>query len=135
MSVNDDRILALREKINNKRDALGPRFRFSPKTNCALAFGGKVFNIRTISREELVLLAAGLGALIIGSQHAGVGEPSISGYALSDWLDDIQSRLEILSRGEKERELSSLEDALERLLSEDKRTELKVAEIEDLLKD
>jgi nucleoid DNA-binding protein len=57
----------------------------------------------------------------------------ISGYLLSEWISDIKTKIEILSRKDEERNLKAMEDKLVKLLSDGKKVELELNEIESLL--
>ena len=59
----------------------------------------------------------------------------ISGYIAEDWIGDIQIRLAILKQREEQQALKAMEDKLLKLLSDRKKVELEIDEIESLLKD
>ena len=53
----------------------------------------------------------------------------ISGYTIDLWISDIQQKLLDFTLKEEEKKLKSNKELLERLLSEDKKTELMLDEI------
>ena len=57
----------------------------------------------------------------------------ISGYYASEWIVDIKSKIEIITYKEKEKELKVLEAKLDKMLSDEKKTELELDEIAALL--
>ena len=61
-------------------------------------------------------------------------ECNFSGYNVRDWMSDVQLKLEILSFSEEERKLKTLEQKLDDLLSNDKKIELELDSIQDLIK-
>ena len=61
-------------------------------------------------------------------------ECNISGYNVSDWITDIKSKLEIVSYKAEENKLKVMETKLHELLSNEKKTELAIDEIEGMLK-
>ena len=63
-----------------------------------------------------------------------LGECNFSGYNVRDWMYDVQLKLEILSFSEEERKLKTLEQKLDDLLSNDKKIELELDSIQDLIK-
>jgi len=56
MSKNDEKILALRKQIENKKEELKKAVRFNPITNCSIELGGTRYNINTLTQEQLVIL-------------------------------------------------------------------------------
>ena len=134
MSKNDDKILLLKQKIEEKKSEMGRPLRFSPETTCLIEIDGVKHNINVLTREQLILLACKLQALYMAADEIGYAkECVISGFHVSKWGSDIKARLNILDRKKTESELQAMEAKLYKLLSEDKKTELELAEIEALL--
>jgi hypothetical protein len=133
---NDERILKLREKIEEKKASLGKAQRFLPSTNCIIDINGSgaSANINTMTKEKLVDLMVKLNSLFMSAKELGVADMyEISGFNVEDWIGDIQLKLSLLSRAEEERALKSMENTLTALLSERKKVELEIDEIESLL--
>ena len=134
MSKNDDKILLLKKKIEEKKTELGKVKRFAPITSCSLEMDGARYNLHAASREQLILLACKLQALYMAADEIGYADECvISGFHVREWGSDIKARLDILDRKKTESELRAMESKLDKLLSEDKKTELELAEIEALL--
>jgi len=57
----------------------------------------------------------------------------ISGYIIDEWMTDIKCKLENLNQRTKQNKLKQLESKLTKMLSEEKKTELEIDEIEKLL--
>ena len=134
MSKNDDKILLLKKKIEEKKTELGKVKRFAPITSCSLEMDGTRYNLHVAGREQLILLACKLQALYTAADDLGYAdECTISGFHVSEWGSDVKARLDILDQKKTEAELTIMESKLDKLLSEDKKTELELAEIEALL--
>ena len=57
----------------------------------------------------------------------------ISGYNIVEWITDIKCKIEIFEYKKKETELKALEVKLDKMLSDEKKTELELNEIAALL--
>ena len=134
-NINDQRILDLKKQIAAKKEKLGKSLRFAPVTNCSIEVEGVRHNIQVLQKEQLVYLMVKLNSYLLSAKDLGVEEEfTISGFLAQDWISDIQSRIEILSRKDEEKLLKAMEDKLTKLLSEKKKVELEIDEIESLLK-
>mgnify|MGYP007033838812 FL=1 len=56
-----------------------------------------------------------------------------SGYNIAEWITDIKCKIEIFEYKKKEAELKTLEVKLDKMLSDEKKTELGLDEITALL--
>jgi hypothetical protein len=134
---NDSKIMKLSSLVEQKRAELGKQPRFSPKTTCMLKFDFKLdTNINTINslaaaNEALMLL----GLYKTATENVGLTpeEVVINGFSLADWIGDVQSKKEQLIYKKKEKELTDIEKQLNEMLSDDKKTELRLSSIEDIL--
>ena len=139
--ANDERILELKKQIEAKKEKLGKIKRFSPITNCLIGLEGQRYNINVLPKEDLKLLLVKLNGYYISMTSYNSNENkdykieslTIGGYEITDWINDIESKLILLSQKEEERGLKTMEDKLTQLLSEDKQTELEIDEIAKLL--
>jgi hypothetical protein len=132
---NDLKIIELKKQIAEKKDKLNNAKRFSPITNCSLELNEKRYNINVLTKEQLVLLMVKLNSYIISAKELGLFDDFIiNGYHVEEWFTDIKTRLYILSQKEEERNLRIMESKLDKLLSDEKKTELELNEIEELLK-
>ena len=76
-----------------------------------------------------------LNMYVISANDLKVNIPNICGYPIELWIFlDIRSKLEILKQRKEENKLKENERLLEKLLSEDKKTELILDEISEMLK-
>jgi len=132
MSKNDDTILALKEQLKKKNDELGKKIRFAPITSCSIELDGVRYNLHTMNVDSLTFLLVKLHALEKAADDLGVSV-QISGFNIKDWIVDILAKINIINRGEKEKELKVLENKLNTMLSADKQTELELEKIAALL--
>lgn len=135
MSKNDEKILALRKQIENKKEELKKAVRFNPITNCSIELGGTRYNINTLTQEQLVILLVELNMYKLSVDDLGIDKDTfmISGYIIDEWMTDIKCKLENLNQRTEQNKLKQLESKLTKMLSEEKKTELEIDEIEKLL--
>lgn len=132
---NDERILALKEQIKNKKEEIGKIKRFSPITNCLLELDGNKYNIQVLDKSQLNQTMIKLNSYLLSAKDLQIeNECVFGGYNVVEWIEDIKSRLAILSQREEESKLKYLESKLANMLSDEKKTELEIDEIENLLK-
>lgn len=132
---NDETIIKLKSQIIKKKEKLGKISRFSPVTNLSLELEERRFNLNVLNKEGLEKLAIKVNAYNNSAKELGLEGVLYGGYVLSDWLEDINSKLSILTRKEEEKELLKLEEKLSKMLSDGKRIELELEEIEGILKE
>lgn len=129
MSKNDERILALKEKIDQKKEQISKsQVRFSPITNCSIEFRGQRYNINALNEEQCIIMLVELKALSNAARELKV-KLNFSGYNVEDWMEDLEAKISVLKAKSEERQLKAMENQLEKLLSEDKRTELEIDKI------
>lgn len=131
---NDNRIIELKKQIETKRKQLSEKTsRFSPETNCILEFKGTTYNLNICSAEMLTLLLVELNMYLMSAADLGITLPVISGYPIEMWMTDIKNKISVLSVKQEESNLKKMEVKLDKLLSDDKKTELELDEIASLL--
>lgn len=133
---NDERIIELKKIIEKKREELNNMHsRFLPKTNCILQLDGETYNLN-VATWNLAYLIIKINALIKSAESLNMSaeEIIISGFSLADWFDDIKSKKDSIDYRDKKRELATIENKLNSLLSDDKQTELQIDSLEALLK-
>ena len=131
---NDNRIIELKKQIETKRKQLSEKTnRFSPETNCILEFKGTTYNLNACSAEMLTLLLVELNIYVMSAADLGISLPVLSGYSIEMWMTDIKNKLSVLSVKQEESNLKKMEAKLDKLLSDDKKTELELDEIASLL--
>lgn len=135
MNKNDERILGLKEQINEKKKLISEKkVRFIPETNCVLNLDGMVINLNVCSDDTLLLLLIRLNSYLMSARDLGVTDFEISGYSITAWIRDIKSKLDVSSLKNEGANLKKMENKLDMLLSDDKKTELEIDEIAALLK-
>ena len=134
MSKNDEKILLLKKQIEEKKLQLGEVIRFYPVTNCILNLDDITYNINTLDKDKLTFLMIKLNVLDMSRQNLGIEDFTISGYIIVAWMTDIKNRINIINRKEEENKLKQLESKLTKMLSDEKKTELELDEIADLLR-
>lgn len=135
MSKNDDRILELKKQIEAKKKAIyEKKVRFIPETNCVLNMDGMNINLNVCSDDALVLLLIRLNSYLMSAVDLEMSDFEISGYSVTDWIKDIKSKLQVSSLKKEEIDLKKMESKLDKLLSDDKKTEIEIDEIANLLK-
>ena len=134
-NVNDIKIMELKEQIVVKRDKLNAIKKFSPVTNCSIELDGVRYNIQVLTREQLILLLVKLNSYFYSAKALELlDDYVISGYKAEEWIIDMKARLEIISRKEDEKKLKEMEIKLDRMLSNEKKTELELSDIAEMLK-
>lgn len=133
--TNDQRILTLKKQIEEKKNKINKSLRFTPTTNCSIEIDGIRHNIQVLSRADLILLMVKLNSYMLSAKDLGMlDDYFISGYKVEDWISDIKSKIDILSRKEEEKSLKAMEEKLLKLLSDGKKVELELNDIESMLK-
>jgi len=132
---NDKKILELKLQILKKKEQLESIKKFTPVTNCSIELDSQRYNINTLPQEQLIQLLVKVNMYQMSASDLELEyDYTISGYTPIDWITDLSARLDILSKKDEERKLKALEDKLDKLLSSDKKTELELSEIENMLK-
>lgn len=135
MSKNDDRILELKSQIELKKKELSKKkVKFSPETNCILELDGEKYNLNVCADEVLINLLIKLNMYLMSANNLGITHPNFSGYSIDLWMADIKSKLAVSELRKEEVSLRAMESKLDKLLSDDKKTELEIDEIASLLK-
>jgi hypothetical protein len=134
-NVNDQKILELKAQISEKKEKLKKVNKFTPITNCSIEFEGTRLNLRVLGKEVLVPMLIKLNDYKKSAEELNLlSEYNISGYNINDWITDIRARLYNVMYKEEENKLAAMENKLELLLSNEKKVELEINEIENLLK-
>ena len=123
-SNNDSVILGLKKQIEDKKKALKSVEGFKPATNCSLIIEGERLNLHINNTDSLTMALVKLNALRMSALDLGIADFEYQGYKLSDWVNDIRSRLLIMNKLKEEARLKALEAKVTELLSLDKKTEL-----------
>ncbi|WP_455717564.1 hypothetical protein [Anaerosporobacter sp.] len=131
---NDLRILELKKQIETKKKYLsGRKVRFTPETNCILELDGSKHNLNVLDGGALMFLMLKLNLYNMSADNLKMPHPTISGYSVDLWINDIKSKLSVSGMKREEADLHKMEAKLDKLLSEEKKTELEIDEIAALL--
>lgn len=135
--TNDDKIIKLKETIEQKRVELGKEPRFVPVTSCLLkvdfSINTNIHTLNDINSINNALLVLGLYELAAEKQGISTKEVELNDFTLEDWLNDLKSKKNQLEYRKKKKELDGLETKLTGLMSETKKTELAINDIEKFL--
>ena len=135
MSKNDDRILELKKQIEEKKATLAEKnVKFSPETNCVLIMDDTTYNLNVLNDDALTFLKIKLYTYKMAMLDMKITDFKLSGYSLDEWISDINKKLETHEVKQKQNELKAMEAKLDKLLSEDKKTELELDDIAAMLK-
>lgn len=134
MNKNDQKIMKLKEQIEEKKNKLEKLKRFLPVTNCSLDLEGDRYNLNVLNKKDLTITLIRLNIYLMAAEDLGLVEECIlSGYNVVDWINDIKAKIDILSRKDEERNLKLMEIKLDKLLSSDAKVGLELDEIATLL--
>lgn len=134
MGSNDDKILELKQRIELEKLKLKEIARFTPKTTCVYVINDSIkFNIRTMSIDELNQLLIIVQTLICTAVPMGLTSTLFSGFTLEEWKSDIIGLRDQKMIMERKAKISRFETRLQSMLSDDKKTELEIAAIENAL--
>lgn len=127
--TNDKKIMELKKQIEEKKNKISKSQRFTPITNCSIEVDGVRYNLQVLTKEQLITLMVKLNTYAMSAKDLGVDDYSISGFTVLDWITDIKSKLDFVSRKEEENKLKVMESKLHQLLSNEKKVELEIEEI------
>lgn len=128
---NDNKIMELRRQITEKKSLISKDKRMAPVTNCYIELDGVKTNIQTLNKNQLLLMAVKLNSYIMSAKNLEIDERiMISGYSIEDWAEDIRSLVLNINAKVEATNLSAMESRLSKLLSDGKKTELEIGEIE-----
>lgn len=133
---NDEMILQLKKKVEEQKAELAklPRT-LQSETSTVFRPDVENMNLRVMSVEQLKLLKVKLHTYTMAATDLGMeqNEVVISGFSIDKWMHDIDMQISVLTRAEKEKKLKETEATLNRMLSDDKRTELELQELAKML--
>lgn len=136
MSKNDERILELKKQIEEKKKDLGKQPRFSPVTTCLFTYNGNKVNMHTLtSVKEINTMLVYFNTYVMSANDLDIDCNDIvfDGFSVSDWMEDLKMKKEVVEYTAKKAQLTSLEKKLDKLLSDDKKTELEIEAIAGLI--
>lgn len=134
---NDEKILELKKLIEQEKKKYSEQKRFNPETCCIFDLDGKRINLNTISViDRLNELLIYFNMFRLSAIDLGL-KPDIykvNNFSVTQWMNDINKRIEYVKYKNHLNELEEKEKLLDKLLSEDKKTELELQNIENMLK-
>lgn len=133
---NDERILILKEQIEEKKKELGKQPRFSPITTCLFDREGCRVNIHTLtSVKDINAMLVFFNTYVMSAKDLDIDctEVELDGFSVLDWMEDLKSKKAVVEYAAKKEQLTALEKKLDKLLSDDKKTELEIDAIADLI--
>ena len=136
MSKNDDRILTLKKQIDEKKKELGKQPRFSPITTCMFTYNGNRVNIHTLtSVKDINAMLVYFNIYAMSAEKLGINceDVCFDGFSVLEWMEDLYAKKAVVEYTAKKAQLTALEKKLDKLLSDDKKTELEIDAIADLL--
>ncbi|WP_339193806.1 hypothetical protein MKY95_18810 [Paenibacillus sp. FSL P4-0176] len=133
-NLNDSKILELKKQIEEKKKSVGKSKKFTPVTNCSIELDGVRINIQTLNKDQIISLLVKLNSYAASAKELDLLEQYvISGYGVSDWIEDLKSKLDFINSKDEEQKLRLMESKLDKLLSDDKKVELELNEIAEML--
>ena len=136
MPKQDKAVLLLIDKVSEKKEQIESAQNPQWETNCNLKIDGENVNLRTVQTvEQLVNIAANVKVLQLGYEAAieelgGDTEFKYSGYTTEQWMADIKTRLSKLNIDKEKKNLSKLEQRLDKIISPELRAEMELAAIQ-----
>jgi len=120
--INVDKILITKNNMENYE------FDITYKTNCHIDIDNTVEDIRWLTKDQLIYILVKLNSYAKSAKELEI-DFVISGYHITEWITDIKSKLDFVSRKEEENKLKVMESKLHQLLSNEKKVELEIDEI------
>lgn len=128
--TNDEKIIELKAQIADRKKRLEEsEFNFRPCTNLVLHLENVTYNLNVLKENDLQMLLIKIHTYYMSAKDLGYMDFELSGYRIRSWELDIQGKLHILQQNKERRILLEKEKQLDALLTNDKRTELEIAEI------
>lgn len=131
-NVNDQKIIELKKQVEVKKKQITKAKKFTPVTNCSLEIDNIRHNLNVISKSQIIDLLVKLTMYKIAADSLKIVY-SIGGFSVDEWIEDLNSRLELINVKEEELKLKAMESKLDQLLSAEKKVELELDDIANLL--
>ncbi len=137
----DQKTLAMIEKVKEKKSQIAKLERPNYKTNMSFSYGfnrNESINLQTVNDvRELLNIAAFIqtraAAYYEAAKTLKVTQPPSfewNGFSSTDWLDDIELRINKSQITAKKKELEQLESRLNSIISPELRAQMELEEIE-----
>lgn len=132
---NDTLILALKKELWVKRKALAVATNFKAKTNLMLTLNNVIYNLNTLNKVSLALLASQLVSLQVNMKVLGLEEDlEVSGFTITEWISDLVGKFHLANKKEEEKKLLLLEVRLEKLVSAELKEKIELDDIINSMK-
>ena len=141
----DKTTLALIAEIKRRRAEIAKADRPQWLTNSAFSFvegtSSQVINLKVVSNiRDLIMIAAFLRErethYASAAKELGVESPPVftwNGFSVSDWVEDLKTRIAKIQIATKQQKLAALESRLEAVISPELRREMELAQIAEEL--
>lgn len=126
MNKNDKKIFELKEKLENKKKALGKKPEFSLKTNCMFTMFGNNYNIHTMNSFELNMMFNWLKQL--NNPELKMGD-----FFVKDYMTDILNTMVKLDYSLQMLNIKKLEQNLDALISAETKTSIEIDKLSELI--
>lgn len=137
IAQNDNKIVQLKKFIAQKRKELGDEPKFRPITTCQfkvdLSFNTNIHTLNSVQSLNNALMYLGLYELAAEKAGLSADEVQINGFTINEWRTDIEAKKKFVEYQVQSKELSDLEDKLDGMISEARRTAMTLDEIAELL--
>ena len=140
---NDFRILEMKKLIEKKRESIEKNSEvFSPRTTLVFDWNSQKYNLNVLSVESLLKLLFGLEMYKVAMTkvkelHSNLSDDvdniRYSGFSIEDLIHDVLGALKTKKWREESAELKKLGKKLDDMISDDKRLELELDDIESFL--
>lgn len=127
MNKNDERIIDLRNKLEEKREWLKnnkPQIKLN--TNCIFTMFGLTYNLHVMNEFELEILYSWL----LGLDNDKL---ILNGYEVKSWLEDIKTILIKQDYYKQASDIDKISKRLEQLMSNDCKVEIELDELSKLI--
>ena len=130
-------IADLRKKIEEKEKELGDTFEAKYNAGCSLLLDKYTpYDIPTIRKKDTLIGLAGKllrlktditkGAEFLGEEI----KPAINGFTIDEWLEDIKTRMGVITFIEKKKQIEAWKIKLNALLTEEEWREIEIKKLQ-----
>ena len=136
MANYDEKILKLQEQIEKAEEESLKLKKVTYITNCIIVVDSEKYNLHVLDEDSLIRLLVKLNNYKLSAVDLGIdlNKVKFGTYVLEDWMEDVKTRIKVEKNNKHLKELKEAKETLNSLLSKDKKTEMKLKEIEELLK-
>jgi len=136
----DDQVLELLKKVQEKKDEIQKaKERPNWKTNCSIPVDSTRINIQVIkSTQEIVNLYGYLNGIENERKEAAkelnvASNSDYNGFSFKDWKEDLKTRLNQITIDSKQKELDTLENRINSLITVEQRRAMELEQLTKIL--